>query len=158
MWSTTCTPSGTGPRCSIRARPAQLPLPPHARMAVHHVAPGEGDGGCPSAPSCAPEATPPTGTASAPPWCLGRLSETESAGRQLPTNFMANVAKYAEEDAVVFQGIDFILVGLLVFFRQYKMLGRHLVQLREPARSPAEVEAFLRARLVPIRTAAVKAE
>jgi hypothetical protein len=73
------------------------------------------------------------------------------------------------------------------------MLGRHLVQLREPARSPAEVplrpstqanlahashslhirvegahlgltrnswqvEAFLRARLVPIRIAPVKAE
>ncbi len=57
---------------------------------------------------------------------------------------MANVSKYAEEDAVVFQvrpvelparargtlrnasarggqGIDFILVGLLVFFRQYKV-------------------------------------
>jgi hypothetical protein len=41
-------------------------------------------------------------------------------------------------------------VGLLVFLQRYDVLATHLVQLREPKRSPAEIERFLRARLVPI--------
>ena len=69
---------------------------------------------------------------------------------ELPSNFKANVAAYAKEDAIVFENLDVFKVGILVFMQRYDILAKHMVQLREPARSVAEVEAFLRARLVPI--------
>ena len=68
----------------------------------------------------------------------------------LPGSFAENVGRYAEEDAVVFEGVDNMAVGVLVMLGRYDVLARHLVQLREPARTRGEGEEFLRARLVPI--------
>jgi fatty acid desaturase len=69
---------------------------------------------------------------------------------ELPSNFQQNYATYAKEDAIVFENLDPIKVGILVFLEKYNVLAKHLVQFRTPPRSAAEVEAFLRSRLVPI--------
>jgi fatty acid desaturase len=69
---------------------------------------------------------------------------------ELPSHFAANIKTYAEQDAIVFQQLDPVKVGILVFLQKYDTLASHLVQLKEPKRSAREVEAFLRARLVPI--------
>jgi fatty acid desaturase len=64
---------------------------------------------------------------------------------ELPSNFAKNVETYVREDALVFQGVDFIRIGLLVFSQRYDILSKHLVQLNQ--RTEAEIEAMLRARL-----------
>ena len=69
---------------------------------------------------------------------------------ELPSNFKQSLATYAKEDAIVFENLNPIKVGIFVFLEKYNVLAKHLVQFRTPPRSPAEVETFLRSRLVPI--------
>ena len=70
---------------------------------------------------------------------------------ELPTSFIENLNRYAEEDAILFEGLDPMKVGCLVFSGRYDLLAKHLVQFRNPPRSVVEVEAFLRSRLVPVK-------
>jgi fatty acid desaturase len=68
---------------------------------------------------------------------------------ELPERFVAHLACYAQEDAVVFRNIDVFGVGWLVFRGQYdRLIAEHYVALRP--RSPRAIEALLRARLKPI--------
>jgi fatty acid desaturase len=69
---------------------------------------------------------------------------------ELPSSFMSNLQRYAEEDAIVFKDTDFISIGCLVFRQRYDLLARHYVQLRHPPRSVQEIEAKLRACLRPV--------
>ena len=69
---------------------------------------------------------------------------------ELPSSFLENIGRYAKEDAIVFEGIDPMKVGFLVFSGRYDLLAQHLVQFRKSPRSVVEVEAFLRSRLVPV--------
>lgn len=73
---------------------------------------------------------------------------------ELPDAFNEKLDRYAEEKAIVFDGLDFMAVGFLTLTQNYKVLTQKLVQFREPHMSSAEAEAFLRARLVPIRRGA----
>jgi len=68
---------------------------------------------------------------------------------ELPANFMRNIDRYREEDAVVFQGTDFIAVGALVFLGRYDKLAKALYPVRR-VRSASETEQFLKERLKPI--------
>lgn len=68
---------------------------------------------------------------------------------ELPESFMSKLDRYAQEDAIIFDGLDPILVGVLTFAQRYDLLGAHFVQ-HASSRSPSEIEAFLRARLRPI--------
>ncbi|MBS1150618.1 MAG: hypothetical protein H6Q89_2316, partial [Myxococcaceae bacterium] len=43
---------------------------------------------------------------------------------ELPTDFEANIEVYARAGCVVFRGLDFFLVSLLLFTHQYKILAR----------------------------------
>jgi fatty acid desaturase len=70
---------------------------------------------------------------------------------ELPSSFLANLDLYAKEDAIVFQNLDPMKVGLLVFLGRYDILARHLVHFCYPPKNPAEIESFLRSRLVPIK-------
>lgn len=69
---------------------------------------------------------------------------------ELPASFIQNVGNYAIEDALVFENMDPIKIGVLVFLGKYDTLNKHLIQFRQPPRTPTEVEAMLRSRLVPI--------
>jgi len=69
---------------------------------------------------------------------------------ELPEAFNEKLDKYAEEEALVFDGLDFMAVGFLTFTGNYRVLTDKLVQIKEPRMTPAEAEAMLRARLVPI--------
>ena len=72
---------------------------------------------------------------------------------ELPLEFEANRTKYGEEDAIVFDGIDFFQVWLYLMLHRYRALARRFVQLPgAPTRSEDEVIAFLRSRLRPIST------
>jgi hypothetical protein len=68
---------------------------------------------------------------------------------ELPAAFMNRLEKYKEEDAVVFQGTDFMSVGIMVFLERYDKLATLLYPV-SVVRNSTETEAFLRARLRPI--------
>lgn len=66
---------------------------------------------------------------------------------EMPSDFEKNRAKYAKEDAVVFEGIDFFVVWIFLMTKRYDKLVKHFVDLREEKRTPEEIEALLRSRV-----------
>lgn len=68
-----------------------------------------------------------------------------------PAEFERNRAVYGAQDAVVFDGIDFFAVWLLLMGGDYEKLARHFVRLPgAPERSEAQVVDLLRSRVRPI--------
>ena len=70
---------------------------------------------------------------------------------EYPADFLANRDQYAAEGAIVFEGLDFFLVSLLLWTGQWKTLARHYVRLDGP-RSDEEVIAMLKSRVHPVRS------
>jgi fatty acid desaturase len=70
---------------------------------------------------------------------------------ELPGDFLANRARYAEHDAIVLAGLDNFMCWALLMMRDYDRLARHFVELRATPRSHAEIVALLRARTHAIR-------
>ncbi len=64
----------------------------------------------------------------------------------MPADFDANRARYAAENAVVFQGTDYPMIWALLMFKRYDALARRFVDLRESPRSHEEIVALLRQR------------
>ena len=69
---------------------------------------------------------------------------------EMPGDFEANIDTYARAGCIVFTGLDFFLVSLLLFSRQYKVLARRYVRLDGAEKTDEEVIAFLKTRLRPI--------
>jgi fatty acid desaturase len=65
---------------------------------------------------------------------------------ELPGDFLANVDRYAREGCVVFEGLDFFFISILLFLKRYDVLARHFVRLPGDARTDAEVVEFLKTR------------
>jgi fatty acid desaturase len=75
-----------------------------------------------------------------------------------PAEFERNVAEYVKNDAVVFEGVDFFQVWLLLMTGNWPRLARAFVRLPgAPARTDAEVVTFLKSRVVPFGAAAARA-
>ena len=70
---------------------------------------------------------------------------------ELPGDLIANREQYAREGAIVFAGIDFFLVSVLLWTGQWKTLARCYVRLDGVARSDEEVIAMLKDRVHPMR-------
>jgi fatty acid desaturase len=73
---------------------------------------------------------------------------------EMPEDFARNVDSYVREGAIVFQGLDFFMVWLLLMLKQYRALARRYVNLTGDARSPEEVIALLKERTRPVPVAA----
>ncbi len=69
---------------------------------------------------------------------------------EMPADFLANREKYAQEGAIVFEGLDFFLVSLLLWTGQWKVLGRRYVRLNGPM-SDEDVVAMLKERVHPAK-------
>ena len=68
-----------------------------------------------------------------------------------PGEFRDNIAVYGSKDAIVFRGLDFFIVWLLLMVGAYETLAKAMVELPgAPARSLEERVAFMRSRLRPI--------
>lgn len=65
---------------------------------------------------------------------------------ELPADFLANAERYRREGCVVFEGLDFFTVSVLLFVRRYDVLARRFVRLPGDTRTHAEVITLLRAR------------
>jgi fatty acid desaturase len=68
-----------------------------------------------------------------------------------PVEFERNLEEYGRNDAVVFEGLDFFQVWLLLMTGRWLRLERAFVRLPgAPDRSPDEAVAFLRSRVRPV--------
>lgn len=66
-----------------------------------------------------------------------------------PAELLENREKYAQEKAILFDGIDFFQVWLLLMGKRYDVLARHFVDLEEAPRSDEEIIALLKSRMEP---------
>lgn len=73
---------------------------------------------------------------------------------EMPKDFLDNLEKYQREGCVVFHGVDFFMVSVLLWTRQYGFLARRFVRLPGDTRTDAEVVDFLKARTRAIPLAA----
>lgn len=70
---------------------------------------------------------------------------------EMPKDFLDNREMYVREGAVVFQGIDFFLVSILLWTGQWGVLARRYVRLDGKPRSDEDVIAMLKSRVRPVR-------
>ena len=70
---------------------------------------------------------------------------------ELPADLEKNVATYVREGAIVFSGIDFFMVSVMLWTGQWRGLARRFVRLDGEPRSDEEVIELLRSRVGPIR-------
>jgi fatty acid desaturase len=81
---------------------------------------------------------------------IGHHLQARAHWTELPVEFEKNIAEYAKNDAIVFEGLDFFLVWVLLMTRRFSTLSKAFVRLPgAPERTDAEVEAFLKERLRP---------
>lgn len=69
----------------------------------------------------------------------------------MPAEFLKDLDKYAESNAVVFDGLGFFDVGLNVMLGNWDLLYEHYVHLGKEKRTKEEVIKDLKYRLVPIK-------
>jgi hypothetical protein len=69
---------------------------------------------------------------------------------EMPSDFEEKRARYAAEDAVVFEGIDYFVIWLWLMRKRYDKLADHFVDLRDEPRSREEVLALLKSRTRPV--------
>jgi fatty acid desaturase len=63
-----------------------------------------------------------------------------------PAHFRQNLAQYAQQEAIVFDGIHFLHIFCYLMARRYDLLANHFVELTYPERTEQEVIALLRTR------------
>ncbi len=82
---------------------------------------------------------------------VGHHLRANSHWTEMPGDFLANREKYAKEGALVFEGLDFFFVSVLLWFGRYDILAKRFVRLGEP-RSDEEIIAMLKERVKPVRS------
>jgi hypothetical protein len=65
---------------------------------------------------------------------------------ELPVEFQANRERYASEGAIVFEGLDFFGIWVLLMMKQYGTLAKHYVDLRGESPGRDEIVALLKSR------------
>ena len=68
----------------------------------------------------------------------------------MPNRFLENLDKYIAADAIIFQGVGFFDVGVMVFTRQWKKLASHVVQFGPKRRTEEELITLLKYRCTPV--------
>ena len=69
---------------------------------------------------------------------------------ELPKDFQDSRELYVKEGVIVFEGLDFFLVSVLLWTGQWKVLAKRFVRLGEPM-TDEEVIALLKSRVQPVR-------
>jgi fatty acid desaturase len=70
---------------------------------------------------------------------------------ELPQDLYDNREMYAREGALVFQGLDFFLVSVLLWTGRWRVLAKRFVRLDGRPRSDEEVILMLKSRVQPVR-------
>lgn len=66
---------------------------------------------------------------------------------EMPGDFEKNRPRYAKEGAIIFEGIDFFIVWVLLMTKSYRTLAKHFVDLEDEKRSQEEIIALLKSRV-----------
>jgi fatty acid desaturase len=69
---------------------------------------------------------------------------------ELPQDLLDSREMYVREGAIVFEGIDFFLVSVLLWTGSWRVLARHFVRLDGKERSDEDVIALLKERVQPV--------
>ncbi len=70
---------------------------------------------------------------------------------ELPQDLLDSREMYVREGAVVFRGVDFFMVSVMLWTGQWGMLARRFVRLDGKPRSDEDVIAMLKSRVHPVR-------
>jgi len=70
---------------------------------------------------------------------------------EMPADFENSIEKYVKDGAIVFTGVDFFLVSVLLWTGQWKTLARRFIRLDGKERSDEDVIAMLKSRVQPVR-------
>lgn len=70
---------------------------------------------------------------------------------ELPQNFMDSIERYTRDGVIVFEGLDFTMISVLLWTGRWRVLAKHFVRLDGKDRSDDEVIAMLKARVQPVR-------
>ena len=81
---------------------------------------------------------------------IGHHVKAKRHWAELPGDFLANKEQYAREGAIVFEGVDFFMVSVLLWTGQWKALAKRYVRIGEQL-SDDEVIALLKSRVQPVR-------
>jgi len=82
---------------------------------------------------------------------IGHHLQARAHWTELPVEFEKNQTEYGRQDAIVFEGVDFFMVWLLLMTGQWSRLARAFVKLPgAPERTEAEIIALLKQRVRPI--------
>jgi len=69
---------------------------------------------------------------------------------EMPIEFEKNVEKYAQNEAVIFQGTDFFVIWFMLVTKNYKYLASKFVDVGERFKTQDEIIAFLKQRVASI--------
>ena len=69
---------------------------------------------------------------------------------ELPQELIDNRETYVREGAIVFEGLDFFMVSVLLWTKQWKVLAKRYVRLDGQPKSDEDVIALLKSRVRPI--------
>ena len=65
---------------------------------------------------------------------------------EMPNDFLHYQEKYVEQRAIVFEGIDYFYIWLLLMMKRYDALASHFVNIGNTFKSDEEIIAFLKSR------------
>jgi fatty acid desaturase len=82
---------------------------------------------------------------------IGHHVKAQRHWAELPGDFLANKEQYAREGAIVFEGIDFFMVSVLLWTKRWNVLAKRFVRIDRQL-SDAEVIALLQSRVQPVRS------
>ena len=80
---------------------------------------------------------------------IGHHRKANRHWTEMPVEFEADRALYVKNGAIVFEGIDFIMVWLFLMLKRYDWLAKHYVRLDGQEHSDAEIIALLKSRTAP---------
>ncbi len=69
---------------------------------------------------------------------------------EMPADFLASLDTYAKAGSIVFDGVDFFFVSILLFLGRYDVLAKKFVPLDGRVWSQDEIIAFLKSRTRPV--------
>jgi fatty acid desaturase len=70
---------------------------------------------------------------------------------ELPQDFLDSREKYVREGVIVFEGLDFFMVSVLLWTGQWRLLAKRYVRLDGKEHSDEEVIALLKSRVQPVQ-------
>jgi fatty acid desaturase len=77
---------------------------------------------------------------------IGHHVKSNRHWTEMPQDFIDNAERYAREGCIVFERVDFFIVSMLLFVKQYDFLARRFVRLPGDTRSHEEIVALLKSR------------